>query len=276
MKTASVSQDAPPALQETTEPYSLVIPARFASARLPGKPLVELAGKPMIQHVWERACQSLAQEVVVATDHPDVAAAARQFGARVCMTRPDHSSGTDRLQEVAALSGWDDDRIVVNVQGDEPLIPPGFIDQVARGLQDCPDADAATLCCPLHSAEELSDPNVVKVVTDAHGRALYFSRAPVPWDRERFAQGIPAVLDAMTAWQRHLGLYAYRTGLLHRFVAWPPAPLEQIEKLEQLRLLWQGAKMQVVRVGQEAPAGIDTPADLERVRLLMQSDAMTS
>ncbi|MCY4472202.1 MAG: 3-deoxy-manno-octulosonate cytidylyltransferase [Kistimonas sp.] len=275
MTAAAVCGAPPGGAAERGVPFSLVIPARFDSSRLPGKPLADLCGKPMIQHVWERACQSQAQEVVVATDHPAVAAAAGGFGARVCMTRSSHSSGTERLQEVAVLCGWDDQRILVNVQGDEPLISPAFIDKVARGLEECPEAAVATLCCPLREPDQLFDADVVKVVTDARGRALYFSRAPVPWDRDRFARAArpPGTLDARDAWQRHLGLYAYRVGLLHRFVRWQPSPLEQLEKLEQLRILWQGETIHVARVARDAATGVDTPADLERVRALMQSPA---
>ncbi len=247
--------------------FAVVIPARYASTRLPGKPLLDIAGKPMIRHVWERAMDSGAAEVIVATDDERIEAACQAFGAEICMTDPAHPSGTDRLQEVAAQREWDEDMIVVNVQGDEPLIPKALIRQVAKSLADNPEASIATLCEPVRTREELTNPNAVKVVFDSRGMALYFSRATIPWPRDAFAEGG----EAMPAgeWFRHIGIYAYRVGFLHRYVQWPPAPLEQLEKLEQLRALYNGERIHVAQACEAVPAGVDTPADLEAVRALL-------
>jgi len=245
--------------------FSVVIPARYGSTRLPGKPLLDIAGKPMVRRVWERATASGAQEVVIATDDERIAGVAETFGAEVQLTRADHPSGTDRLQEVAAARGWDDERIVVNVQGDEPLIPPAVIDQVAANLASHPAAGIATLCVPIDDLEELVNPNAVKVVFGAGGMALYFSRATVPWPREAFAQGARAMPGAGD-WYRHIGIYAYRTGFLHRYVTWEPAPLERLEQLEQLRALYHGVGIHVAAAAEPVPAGVDTRADLEAVR----------
>ncbi|MEE4360522.1 MAG: 3-deoxy-manno-octulosonate cytidylyltransferase [Pseudomonadales bacterium] len=247
--------------------FRIVIPARYASSRLPGKPLASIAGRPMIAHVWARACESRAQEVVIATDDARVYDAVASLGAEAEMTAVDHASGTDRIEEVARRRGWPDDCVVVNVQGDEPLMPAAVIDQVAANLLTNPDAGMATLCEPINRGVDLANPNVVKVVADARGFALYFSRAPIPWDRERF-QGGPGdgPLSSAGAWRRHLGIYAYRVGLLHRFVTWPPAPLEQLEFLEQLRPMHQGVRIHVEDACATVPGGIDTPEDLERVR----------
>lgn len=250
--------------------FSVVIPARYASSRLPGKMLLDIAGKPMIQRVYEQAKQSGAQQVVIATDHDEILQVAKGFGATVYLTDPDHQSGTDRLQEAASLMGLADDEIVVNVQGDEPLIPPEVIDQVAASLASDSDASVATLCEAIEDSHTFSDPNVVKVVRDLHNRALYFSRAPIPWPREAFADP-----EARNNYQpqdvwRHIGIYAYRVKLLHQFVRWPMAPLEDTEKLEQLRVLWQGQRIRVDVSCKEVPAGIDTAEDLQRVRNLME------
>jgi len=245
--------------------FSVVIPARYGSTRLPGKPLLDIAGKPMVRRVWERAAASGAQEVIIATDDGRIAEAARSFGAPAQLTRADHPSGTDRLQEVAAALGWHDDHIVVNVQGDEPLIPPVVIDQVARNLAAQPDAGIATLCVPIDELEELVNPNAVKVVFGVGGMALYFSRATIPWPREAFAQGARAMPGA-GEWYRHIGIYAYRTGFLHRYVSWEPAPLERLEQLEQLRALHHGVGIHVAPAAEPVPAGVDTPEDLEAVR----------
>lgn len=247
--------------------FTVVIPARYASSRLPGKPLATIAGVPMIRHVYEQSCRSGADRVLVATDDERIEQACRDFGAEVVMTSPDHASGTDRLQEVAARLALPDDARVVNVQGDEPLIPPALIDQVARALNDYPDAAIATLCERIHRTGDLFNPNVVKVVRDHQGYAHYFSRAPVPWFRAGWPSGhVPDSLpDDYRAW-RHIGIYGYRVGLLHRFVAWPPAPTELTESLEQLRALYQGARIHVGEALETPPAGVDTPEDLERVR----------
>jgi 3-deoxy-manno-octulosonate cytidylyltransferase (CMP-KDO synthetase) len=258
--------------------FYVVIPARYASSRLPGKPLKDIAGKPMIQHVYESAVCSAAARVIVATDDERVASAVKAFGGEVCMTSPQHSSGTDRLQEVAQLLQFTDEDIVVNVQGDEPLIPPEVIDQVAENLARSPQASVATLSEPIASWQDFFDPNLVKVVTDHASLALYFSRAPMPWARDELSQiagahevqklasdKLPEKLNA----QRHIGIYAYRVALLNRFVTWPAAPLEEIEKLEQLRVLYQGEAIHVAEAVCEVPGGIDTPADLERINLLL-------
>lgn len=245
--------------------FSVVIPARYGSSRLPGKPLLEIAGKAMIQRVWEQASASAAQQVIIATDDERIQRLAEGFGARVCMTSADHPSGTDRLQQVAAELDFTDDDILVNVQGDEPLIPPAVIDQVAANLAARPEAAIATLCEPISELGTLLDANAVKVVTDSNGLALYFSRAPVPWPRDSFASGLTR-MPAGGHWFRHIGIYAYRTEFLHRFIAWPPAPLEQIEQLEQLRALYHGVAIHVAPACQPVPAGVDSSADLERLR----------
>ncbi|QCR36546.1 3-deoxy-manno-octulosonate cytidylyltransferase [Nissabacter sp. SGAir0207] len=242
--------------------FIAIIPARYASSRLPGKPLADIHGKPMVVHVVERARESGADRVIVATDHPEVAAAVEAAGGEVCMTRPDHQSGTERLAEVIDRLGFGDDDIIVNVQGDEPMIPPVIIRQVAENLANC-QAGMATLAVPIETAEEAFNPNAVKVVRDAQGFALYFSRATIPWDRERFAQSRDAIGDHFL---RHLGIYAYRAGFVRRYVTWAPSTLENIELLEQLRVLWYGEKIHV-DVAQAVPAvGVDTPEDLARVR----------
>ncbi|QHM76030.1 3-deoxy-manno-octulosonate cytidylyltransferase [Mixta theicola] len=246
--------------------FVVIIPARFASTRLPGKPLVDIHGKPMVVHVMERALQSGADRVIVATDHPDVAAAVSAAGGEVCLTRADHQSGTERLAEVVEKYQFADDTIIVNVQGDEPLIPPEIIRQLADNLAGV-TAGMATLAVPIDSAEEAFNPNAVKVVRDAQGYALYFSRATIPWDRERFAQSRDAIGDSLL---RHIGIYAYRAGFIRRYVSWQPSELEQIELLEQLRVLWYGEKIHV-DVAQTTPAaGVDTAEDLARVRAVLQ------
>ena len=251
--------------------FIVVIPARYGSSRLPGKPLEDLAGKPMVQRVWEQACQSAAGRVVIATDDARIATAARDFGAEVCMTAGHHASGTDRLQEVAQQLGLAPGAIVVNVQGDEPQIPPAVIDQVAANLAAHPEAGVATLCVPLLQLEELRNPNAVKVVMDDRGLALYFSRAPLPWPRDAMAADAAALPPGH--WWRHLGLYAYRCEFLHRFVHWPPAELEQLEQLEQLRALAQGERIHVAPACAPVPAGVDTAADLQRVRAELEAGA---
>lgn len=246
--------------------FIAIIPARYASTRLPGKPLADIHGKPMVVHVMERARESGAARVIVATDHADVADAVAAAGGEVCMTSPDHHSGTERLAEVIEHYGFADDQIIVNVQGDEPLIPPVIIRQVAENLAAC-SAGMATLAVPIESAEEAFNPNAVKVVMDAQGYALYFSRATIPWDRDRFAQSRQAIGDTLL---RHIGIYGYRAGFIRRYVSWAPSPLEQIEMLEQLRVLWYGERIHVA-VAEEVPGtGVDTPEDLARVRAEMR------
>lgn len=243
--------------------FRVAIPARFASTRLPGKPLLAIAGRPMIEHVWRLAVASGAREVVIATDDERIRAAAEGFGASVVLTRAEHASGTDRLAEVAERCGWPDDAIVVNVQGDEPLLPPALVARTAAALADDAQAGIATLAAPL-AAHELFDPNAVKVVCAADGRALYFSRAPIPWDRDRFADGTREPDPALPYW-RHIGLYAYRAGVLRAYPRLAPSPLERAESLEQLRALWHGIAIRVLFTDPAPPAGIDTPADLARV-----------
>lgn len=247
--------------------FRVVIPARFASTRLPGKPLLAIAGRPMIRWVWERAVASGAAEVLIATDHDGIADACRAFGAEVCMTDPGHASGTDRIAEVAATRGWDDAEVVVNVQGDEPLLPPALVQQVAELLLHT-DADVGTLGTPIQSLAEYLDTHVVKLVARQDGAALYFSRAPIPWHRDGAVAGL-ASQQRFAGALRHLGLYSYRVGALRRLAAAPPCALEELERLEQLRALWLGMRIQVDVAMEVPPAGIDTPADLERVNRLL-------
>jgi 3-deoxy-manno-octulosonate cytidylyltransferase (CMP-KDO synthetase) len=245
--------------------FKVVIPARHASSRLPGKPLADIAGKPMVVRVAERAVQSGAMEVIVATDHEDVCAAVKRHGFAAVMTRVDHASGTDRISEVADRLGWGDDTIVVNVQGDEPLIAPSLIDQLAAELARDADAAVATACHPISSIEEFFNPNVVKVVCDVRGHALYFSRAPIPWPRDAFAADRMSLPDALPA-RRHIGIYAYRCSFLRRYGALSPSPLEGVEALEQLRVLWHGFRIRVAMAAHAPESGVDTPEDLERIR----------
>nr|WP_310617349.1 3-deoxy-manno-octulosonate cytidylyltransferase [Pantoea cypripedii] len=246
--------------------FVVIIPARYASTRLPGKPLVDINGKPMIVHVLERARESGADRVIVATDYEEVARAVEAAGGEVCMTRADHQSGTERLAEVVEKCGFSDDTVIVNVQGDEPMIPAVIIRQVAENLAQR-QVGMATLAVPIHSAEEAFNPNAVKVVLDAEGYALYFSRATIPWDRERYAKSREQAGDTLL---RHIGIYAYRAGFIRRYIAWAPCPLEQIELLEQLRVLWYGEKIHVAVAETVPSVGVDTPEDLQRVRVAMQ------
>lgn len=246
--------------------FIVAIPARHGSTRLPGKPLLPIAGRPMIAHVADRAREAGARLVVIATDDPRIAEVASALGIEACMTDPAHASGTDRLAECAERYGWDASQIVVNLQGDEPLAPPAAIHAVAATLATS-RAEIATLAVPIDDIDTLLDPNSVKLVRAADGRALYFSRAPIPWPRDAFARDrsvLPAV--AGEAWLRHIGLYAYRVGALRRFAALPPARLERIEALEQLRALEAGWSIAVALSPVAVPAGVDTEADLERVR----------
>lgn len=248
--------------------FTVVIPARYASTRLPGKPLQDIGGKPMIQHVWEQARKSSAQRVVVATDDARIVEACQGFAAEVVLTRVDHNSGTDRLAEVASALGLSNDAIVVNVQGDEPLIPPAVIDQVAANLAAHSEAAIATLAEPIDDVAALFNPNVVKVVTDKNGLALTFSRAPLAWARDAFAVSREQ-LPAGVPYRRHIGIYAYRAGFLHNFVAWGPCWLEDTECLEQLRALYHGERIHVADALEAPQAGVDTQEDLERVRRLL-------
>ena len=248
--------------------FTVVIPARFGSSRLPGKPLADIAGKPMIQHVYERALESNAVRVIIATDDERIEQVAKSFGAEVCMTQASHPSGTDRLQEVAAIFEMADDELVVNVQGDEPLIPASVINQVAENLNNAKEAGAATLSDPITDPEQIFNPNVVKVVSDNSGCALYFSRATIPWARDDFAREPKIIPDCI---RRHIGIYAYRVTLLNQFVQWGMSPLEEVEALEQLRLMWNGHKIHVADAVETPPHGVDTEHDLEAVRRILSS-----
>ncbi len=244
--------------------FSVIIPARYASTRLPGKPLVDIAGKPMVQHVYERAMESGATRVCIATDDERIARAAASFGAEAIMTSPDHPSGTDRLAEAVTLLGLDDDHIVVNLQGDEPMMPASLIHQVAEDLHAHAGAAVATLCERITTAAELFDPHVVKVVMDEAGNALYFSRAVIPWDRDAFSV-TTETLPEQAEHYRHIGLYAYSAGFIREYVQWPACPLERMESLEQLRVLWQGRRIHVTVAGEHPGHAVDTEEDLERV-----------
>lgn len=247
--------------------FTVIIPARYASSRLPRKPLLEIAGKPMIQHVWEKAQLAGANRVVIATDHAEIEATAKAFGAEVCMTSDRHNSGTERLAEAIDKMQIGDNEIIVNVQGDEPLIPPVIVEQVARNLEaHC--VNMATLAVKLETREELFNPNAVKVITDKNGMALYFSRAPIPFARDSF----PNCDDSFVTSQeylRHIGIYAYRAGFVRQYVAWQPTQLEKLESLEQLRALWYGEKIHIALAKEAPEVGVDTPEDLERVRAIL-------
>jgi 3-deoxy-manno-octulosonate cytidylyltransferase (CMP-KDO synthetase) len=260
-------KNSEPAHVQPSSAFHVVIPARYASTRLPGKPLLPIAGRPMLQHVHERASQSAAISVIIATDDERISAAARRFGAEVCMTAEHHSSGTERLGEVVEHMGWPGDRVVVNVQGDEPMIDPALINQVAADLAAHPDAVVATLACPLRHDSEMHDPNVVKVVTDRNGYALYFSRAAVPFQRDA-----EAVVDNVGL--RHIGLYAYRADFLASYSSLQASPLESIEKLEQLRVLWHGLKIHVSIACSMPGPGVDTREDLLEVERLLSRQSV--
>ena len=246
--------------------FRVVIPARFASSRLPGKPLADIGGRPMVLRVLERALLSGAESVVVATDDIRVQRAVEAAGYQALMTSPDHQSGTERLVEVAETLGWSDDTLVVNVQGDEPLIEPELIREAARQLVLHSDAVMATLAHPIHDHADFINPNIVKVVADEAGYAVYFSRAPIPWPRDAFAAqaAMPHELGAL----RHIGLYAYRAGFLRTYSSLAASPLERYEMLEQLRVLWHGHRISLGITPTEPAPGVDTPEDLERVRRL--------
>ena len=247
--------------------FHVIIPARYAASRLPGKPLLELGGRPLLQWVWQCARAGGAQSVTIATDDARIAAAARAFGADCVMTSPQHNSGTDRIAEVVRAARLAADDIVVNLQGDEPMMPAAVISDVAAALRARPEVDMASAVAPIASLEEFLDPACVKALRAQNGDALYFSRAPVPWPRDNVAAGRP--LGFAGAW-RHIGIYAYRVRSLLQFSAWPPTPLEQTEKLEQLRALEHGMRIHLVTLTEAPPAGVDTPEDLERVRRLLE------
>jgi len=240
--------------------FKVVIPARLGSTRLPRKVLRELGGKPVVRWVWEAAQQAGAEEVLIATDAPEVQEICEAFGAQVRMTDAAHQSGTDRINEVARAAGWSRETIVVNVQGDEPLMPPALVRQAAQLLADDAEAHIATLCHSLHDPSDFANPNVVKVVTDRRGYALYFSRAPIPWKREGSTREAPRLSEGLA--HRHIGLYAYRVGALAEFSGLPPAPLEDCEALEQLRALYHGFRIKLGVTDQPPPRGVDTEEDL--------------
>lgn len=247
--------------------FVVIIPARYTSTRLPGKPLHDINGKPMIIHVLERAVESGANRIIVATDHGEIARVVEAAGGEVCMTRSDHQSGTERLAEVVEKCGFSDDTLIVNVQGDEPMISPVIIRQVAENLTTT-QSDMATLAVPLHEMEKALSTNTVKVVMNREGYALYFSRAPVPWDRNRFTNSL---MSAGAAFLHHIGVYAYRAGYIRRYTNREPGPLEQIEMLEQLRGLWYGDKIHVAIAKASPGTGVDTLEDLAYVRAAMLS-----
>jgi 3-deoxy-manno-octulosonate cytidylyltransferase (CMP-KDO synthetase) len=246
--------------------FHVVIPARFASSRLPGKPLLTIAGRPLLQWVWQSAVASGARSVSIATDDERIVEAARRFGANCVMTSAAHLSGTDRIAEVLRGGGFVPDDVVVNLQGDEPLMPGTVIGQVAAAVLESASIDIASAVAPIGSMAEFLDPNHVKAVMDEHGRALYFSRAPIPWPRDQMAARQPP--DLSNAW-RHVGIYAYRVRSLLQFAAWAPTGLENVEKLEQLRALEHGMHIRLVRLRAAPPAGVDTAEDLQRVRAVL-------
>jgi 3-deoxy-manno-octulosonate cytidylyltransferase (CMP-KDO synthetase) len=243
--------------------FHVVIPARFAAARLPGKPLLPIGGRPLIQWVWDCARASGAKSVIIATDDVRIFESARGFGADCLMTSAQHASGTDRIAEVVRARGFAADDTVVNLQGDEPMMPPATVSKVAEALDARPDVDISTAVTPIQSLTEFLDPSCVKALRARDGQALYFSRAPVPWPRDGVAAGRPSRFAG--AW-RHIGIYAYRVRSLLQFAAWPPTPLEETEKLEQLRALEHGMRIHLLALAEAPPAGVDTPEDLERVR----------
>lgn len=246
--------------------FTVVIPARFESSRLPGKPLKDIAGKPMVQWTWEQAKKSGANRIIITTENEEVGKVCEAFGAEVCMTGDHHQSGTERIAEVIELCQLADDEIIVNVQGDEPMLPPELIHQVAEGLENDHILKMATLCETIQNPKAVFDPNAVKVVRDTNDCAIMFSRAPLPWSRDTFGnQELP---DNWT-YQRHIGLYAYTAEFVKRYVAWPECELEHVEKLEQLRVLWHGEKILVLEATCDAGHGVDTPEDLEEVRQLL-------
>jgi 3-deoxy-manno-octulosonate cytidylyltransferase (CMP-KDO synthetase) len=250
--------------------YKVVIPARYASTRLPGKPLIKIDGKPMIAHVCERAKEAGASEIIVATDDDRIFQAVRELGFDVVITAEHHQSGTERIAEVAGLLGWSNHEIIVNLQGDEPLIPPEYIREVAYALAGQQLAGIATLAARIEESEEIFNPNSVKVVLNKDGYALYFSRAPIPWDRAGFgvSGGKPS---GSHTYLRHIGMYAYTVDFLNRYCAWQNSALESIEALEQLRILWQGESILVKMVDKTPVAGVDTIEDFHRVESLMRT-----
>lgn len=249
--------------------YKIVIPARFASSRLPGKPLINLAGKPMIQHVYERAQNSGVTDIVIATDDDRIAQAAQSFDAEVIMTSPAHENGTERIAEVARIKGWLPETVVVNLQGDEPLIPQSLVALTAQGLIDHPEAGMSSICTPIASADDAFNPNVVKVVLNKDNFALYFSRASIPWDRDAYKDGLAQPTQKMPVY-RHIGMYGYRVSFLQQYSSMQPCALEQTESLEQLRALWYGVKIHMGIIDKAPAHGVDTLEDAQRVENLLK------
>lgn len=254
--------------------FSVIIPVRFASSRFPGKPLQDIHGKPMIQHVYERAIESGADNVVIATDDHRIQECAQGFNAQVCMTSADHETGTQRLAEAVVALGWDDDDIVVHLQGDEPMICPKLIAQVAEDLQTHDNVKVTTLCRPIENLKEIFDPNTVKVVINHRGYAMYFSRAPIPWIQGEFDYDKVTDVKIKDGHHfAHIGIYAYRAGFLQKYLEMEGCPEEPMEQLEQLRVLWYGGKVHVAVSRESVSMGVDTPQDLEQVRELMKKSA---
>lgn len=249
--------------------FRIIIPARYHSERLPGKPLIDLGGKPMIQHVYERSVASGADSVVVATDDERIATAVKKFNGKVCMTSSDHQTGTDRIAEACTALDYDEDDIIVGVQGDEPLIPPEVIKQLAEDLNEHDNVKVSSVCTPIKSPSELFDSSVVKVILNHRNYAIYFSRAPIPWERAEFNQEDKTKIKLSEHHYRHIGLYAYRAGFLSDYISWNEAPIERLERLEQLRILWHGGRIHMVIGKKAVPSGVDLPEDVERVRALL-------
>lgn len=250
--------------------YKIVIPARFSSSRLPGKPLIKLAGKPMIQHVYERALDTGVQDIVVATDDSRIEAVAKEFGAEVVMTSPNHENGTERIAEVARLKGWSDDSVIVNLQGDEPLIPQSLIELTAKGLIDHPEAGMSSICTAITEDTEVFNPNVVKVVLDNNNFALYFSRASIPWDRDAYSSSLNKMTTKIPVY-RHIGMYGYRVSFLNQYTKMEPCALENTESLEQLRALWYGVKIHMSVIERAPGHGVDTLEDVKRVEQRLET-----
>ncbi|WP_111979471.1 3-deoxy-manno-octulosonate cytidylyltransferase [Algibacillus agarilyticus] len=243
--------------------YTIVIPARYGSTRFPGKPLVDIQGKPMIQHVYDKCVKTQAERIIIATDDQRIADVAKSFDAEVIMTSAKHESGTERIAEVIELANLEPNEVIVNVQGDEPFIPQAIIEQVAQNLVSRSHINMATLSVPILDIEEALNPNAVKVVTDHDGYALYFSRSTIPYDRQRFMNK-ETIEEIGEFYSRHIGIYAYRAGFVKQYITWNPTALEKIESLEQLRVLWYGEKIHVEQAHVVPPAGIDTPEDLAK------------
>ena len=249
-------------------PFTIIIPARYQASRLPGKLLLDIAGKPVIQHVYERAKLSQATNIIVATDDKNIADVISNLGGQVCMTGSHHKTGTDRLGEVIQQLNLKQNELIVNVQGDEPLIDPKHIDLVATNIQNFPQAAISTICEPMNEYDEIINPNRVKVVLDKQGYALYFSRAPIAWDQKNFSSPVKTL--NLNTHYRHIGLYAYRAGFINQYLAWGTCPLEKLENIEQLRVLWHGHKIHVAVINEKSLPGIDTAEDLSKVRALYQ------